>query len=115
MFIKLSIAIFLLRIAVERRYKWILKISIAIVTIWSLGIFFFDTFRCIPVESQWNNLIPHKCASGASFRAMSYVLSTLTIVSDFLYALLPIPMLWSVQMTKQAKFTVAIILSLGIL
>jgi hypothetical protein len=115
MFIKLSVAVFLLRIAVQKRYKWILNISMAIVTIWSLGIFFYDTFRCTPVEAQWNADIPHTCATGQSFRASSYALSFMTIISDWLYALIPIPMLWSVQMTKQAKVTVAVILSLGIL
>jgi len=116
MFIKLSIALFLLRIAVTRTYIWILRVSMAVVAIWSVAIWFYDLFQCIPVEAQWNYTMKDaKCVSGSSFVAAAYSISVMTIISDWLYALLPIPMLWSVQMSVQTKATVAFILSLGIL
>ena len=115
MLIKLSIGVFLLRIAVETRYKWILNISTMIVGLFSLAILLFDIFRCNPVEAQWDATIPHNCVSGRSFTQASYALAIMTIISDWFYALIPIPMLWSVQMTKQAKCTVVFVLSLGIL
>ncbi len=37
------------------------------------------------------------------------------LLTDTVQALLPIPMLWNVKMTKQAKVTVVLILGLGIL
>jgi len=116
MFIKLSIAIFLLRIAVKRRYIWTLRISIAIVTIWSLAIFFYDVFQCTPVAAQWDfTITPSKCISGDSFVSAAYSVSVMSILSDWMYAIMPIFMIWSVQMTAQKKFTVGVILSLGIL
>ncbi|PVH77743.1 hypothetical protein DL98DRAFT_389543, partial [Cadophora sp. DSE1049] len=115
MTLKLSIAIFLLRIAVKPLYIWILRISIVVVAIWSIVIFMYDIFQCLPVQAQWDFTIENpKCVSGTSFVAAAYSISVMTIVTDWLYALLPIPMLWSVQMTTQAKVTVAFILSLGI-
>jgi hypothetical protein len=116
MFIKLSIALFLLRVAAKRAYIWILRISMIVVTIWSVAIFLYDVFQCIPVEAQWNYTIKSaKCVSGPSFVAAAYSISVMTIVTDWLYAVLPIPMIWSVQMSVQAKVTVAFILSLGFL
>jgi hypothetical protein len=116
MFIKLSIAIFLLRIAVKRPYIWILHISMAVVLIWSVAIFIYDVFQCVPVQAQWDFTIKTaKCVSGPSFVAAAYSISVMTIVTDWLYALLPIPMIWSIQMSVQTKVTVAFILSLGIL
>ena len=116
MFIKLSIALFLLRIAVKLLYVWILRISMAVVAIWSVAIWIYELFQCIPVEAQWNYTIKNaKCDSGSSFVAAAYSISVMTIVTDWLYALLPIPMVWSVQMSVQTKMTVAFILSLGIL
>lgn len=116
MFIKLSIAIFLLRIAVKQRYKWILKISMYVVAIWSMGGFFFTIFQCWPVEAQWDFTIENaKCASSDAFVNAAYSISVLSIVSDWMYALLPIPMIWSAKMSFQTKFTVAFILSLGVL
>jgi hypothetical protein len=116
MFLKLSIAFFLLRIAVEPRYIWILRVSIFIVAIWSTAIFIFDLCQCRPVAAQWDLSIKDaRCVSGESFAQAAYSISVMTIVSDWLYALLPIPMIWHVQMTNQQKFTVIFILSLGVL
>lgn len=116
MFVKLSIAIFLLRIAVQKRYTWMLKISMGILTVWSLAIFFFQLFQCTPVQAQWDFRIPNsKCASSDSFVAATYAFSILTVLTDWFYAIIPIPMIWSVQMSMQKKLTVAFVLSLGIL
>ncbi|KAF8860571.1 hypothetical protein BDZ45DRAFT_724503 [Acephala macrosclerotiorum] len=115
MFIKLSIAIFLLRIAIQRPYIWILRISMVVVAIWSIAIFIYELFQCIPIAAQWDFTIKNaKCESGNSFAAAAYSISVMTIVTDWLYALLPIPMIWKVQMSLQAKTTVVFILSLGI-
>jgi hypothetical protein len=115
-FIKASIAVFLLRIAVKNVYKWILKISLAIIVLWTAGIFFFNIFQCSPVAFQWDFTIPGgKCVPGDSLVAAAYAFSILAVLSDWLYALLPIPMLWSVKMNLQTKISVTLILSLGIL
>ncbi|KAM0260738.1 hypothetical protein ACHAQJ_002654 [Trichoderma viride] len=115
MFIKMSIGIFLLRVSARRVYNWIICISLVMIVIWSLVIFFYDIFQCSPVQKQWDFRIQGgKCASTSDLVAAAYAISVMTIASDWLYALLPIPMLWSVKMTSQAKATVILILGLGI-
>ncbi|GJC88176.1 hypothetical protein ColLi_11014 [Colletotrichum liriopes] len=115
LFIKLSIGFFLLRLSNSKFYNWIIYVSSAIVTVWSLVIFFWNLFQCSPVEAQWDYAIPNsKCVSPDAVVAAAYSISVMTILSDWLYALLPIPMIWSVKMTKQAKATVIVILGLGI-
>ncbi|KAL7797535.1 hypothetical protein V8C37DRAFT_279492 [Trichoderma ceciliae] len=115
MFIKMSIGIFLLRVSARRVYNWIICVSLAMIMIWSLVIFFYDIFQCSPVQKQWDFRIQGgKCASPDDIIAAAYAISVMTIASDWLYALLPIPMLWSVKMTSQAKATVILILGLGI-
>ncbi|PFH57135.1 hypothetical protein XA68_15475 [Ophiocordyceps unilateralis] len=116
MFVKLSIGIFLLRLSnVWAVYKWILWISLIIVTLWSIGLFLWDIFQCIPVQKQWDFRIQHgTCASPKAIVDSVIALTVLTVSSDWLYALLPIPMVWNVKMTRQAKATVIVILGLGI-
>nr|RBQ89870.1 hypothetical protein FVER53263_08029 [Fusarium verticillioides] len=64
---------------------------------------------------QWDFRIKDgTCVSADQIVSAAYAISVMTVVSDWLYALLPIPMLWSVKMTKQAKTTVIAILGLGI-
>ncbi|KAH7264007.1 hypothetical protein B0J15DRAFT_524192 [Fusarium solani] len=115
MFIKLSIGVFLLRLSVKPVYTWIIWISLVIITIWSTVIFFWNMFQCSPVEKQWDfRITGGHCVSADQIVSAAYAISAMTIVSDWLYAILPIPMLWTVKMTKTAKATVIVILGLGI-
>lgn len=116
MFIKLSYATFLLRFAVGRRYRWTLQGSMVLVAIWSTALILWDIFQCKPVQAQWDYTIPgEQCVGSDQVVSAAYALSFMAIATDFLYALLPIPMLWNVKMTKQAKATVVVLLGLGIL
>lgn len=116
MFIKLSLGVFLLRLATQKRYKWIIWASMGVVFIWSTALFFWDIFQCKPVKSQWDYTIPvYTCVSAQEVVNAAYALSVLNILTDWLYALLPIPMIWNAKMTMQAKITVGLVLSLGIL
>lgn len=117
--IKLSIAIFLLRIAIQGRYRWIIYISMGIITVWSLALFIWDVFQCTPVQAQWDYTVlssdpTAKCASADAVVMAAYALSVMNILSDWLYALLPIPMIWNVKMTIEAKLTVSLVLGLGV-
>ncbi|XXH00088.1 hypothetical protein Hte_006430 [Hypoxylon texense] len=117
--IKLSIGIFLLRLASQKRYKYILYISIIIITIWSIVLFFWNIFQCNPVAAQWDYTMLQNdpnahCVSADEIVNAAYALSVMTILTDWLYALLPIPMVWGVKMTMQAKLTVVVILGLGV-
>jgi hypothetical protein len=116
MFVKLSIAIFLLRIAVQKRYTWTLKISIAILVIWSLATFFVELFQCAPVQAQWDFRIQNaRCAGPETFVDAAFSFSVLTVLTDWFYAIIPIPMIWSIQMSMEKKMAVAFVLSLGVL
>lgn len=136
MFVKLSIGVFLLRLATQKVYIWIIRVALVIVTLWSIGIFIWNLFQCTPVEKQWDfRITTGHCAGPNEIIAAAYALSVMTVLSDwffvscrhpyppfktlpltkYLQALIPIPMLWGVKMTKQAKATVIVILGLGVL
>lgn len=86
MFIKLSIGIFLLRVSARKVYNYIICISLAIIAVWSLAIFFYDIFQCSPVQKQWDFRIKGgKCASPDDIIAAAYAISVMTIASDWLY------------------------------
>ncbi|KAG6264519.1 hypothetical protein E4U48_006236 [Claviceps purpurea] len=115
MFIKLSIGIFLLRIATQKAYIWAIRIVLVIITLWSIGLFIWNLFQCTPIEKQWDfRITDGQCAGAGEVLTAAYALSVMTIVTDWFFALIPIPMLWGVKMSTQAKTTVILILSLGI-
>ncbi|KAL7625289.1 hypothetical protein AAE478_004505 [Parahypoxylon ruwenzoriense] len=117
--IKLSIGIFLLRLASQNRYKYTIYGSLIIVSIWSIVLFFWNMFQCNPVTAQWDYTILRNdpsshCVSADEIVNAAYALSVMNVLSDWLYALIPIPMLWKVKMTAQAKLTVVVVLGLGV-
>lgn len=86
MFVKLSIGIFLLRLSARPIYNLILKISLVVVALYTMGIFFWDVFQCTPVAKQWDFRIQTgHCASGQDIINAAYAISVLTIVSDWFY------------------------------
>jgi rhodopsin domain-containing protein len=86
MFIKFSIGIFLLRLAVRKIYRRIIWGSIFIVGVWSTVLFFWDLFQCSPVQAQWDYTIPNsKCVSADQIVAAAYALSVMTILTDWFY------------------------------
>ncbi|KAG7123390.1 hypothetical protein HYQ45_013879 [Verticillium longisporum] len=97
------------------RYIWTIYISLAIVMIWTLVIFFWNIFQCHPVQAQWDYTIQDAtCVTPDHIVSAAYSISVMTILSDWLYALMPIPMIWKVKMTVPAKISVILLLSLGI-
>lgn len=116
LFIKLSIAIFLLRLSSETKYRYALWISAAIVFVWSTVLFIWNMFfQCTPIAAQWDYTLGGVCVGSDQVVSAALALSAMTILSDFFYALLPVPIIWRVKMSIQAKITVMAILSLGIL
>lgn len=86
MFIKLSIGIFLLRLAMQKTYRYILWSSLVIVAIWSIVLFFWNLFQCKPVEAQWDyTLEGSTCVPIHEVVAAAYALSVMCILSDWLY------------------------------
>ena len=80
---------------------------------YSLVIFFYNLFLCHPVEFLWDHTIEGgSCAPGAL--GSSYALSALAIVSDFLFALLPAPLILLVKMNMTTKISAFGVLSFGI-
>ncbi|KAG5975402.1 hypothetical protein E4U58_000982 [Claviceps cyperi] len=115
MFIKLSIGFFLLRIATQKSYIWAIRIVLVIITLWSIGLFIWNLLQCTPIEKQWDfRITDGHCAGASEVLTAAYALSAMTIATDWFFALIPIPMLWGVKMSMQAKTTVILILSLGI-
>lgn len=86
MFVKLSIGVFMLRLSAKKVYTVIIKVSLVIVTLYTIGIFFWDVFQCMPVAKQWDyRILEGRCASGQDIVNAAYAISVLTVVSDWFY------------------------------
>jgi hypothetical protein len=64
---------------------------------------------------MWTPTIPRKCYTPKTSQALAFTHAALNILTDFIFAVvIPIPMLWGLNMNKRTKFAVMGILSLGI-
>jgi hypothetical protein len=113
-FVKISIGLLMLRIVVARRYTYVIIISMVLVTLWSLAELFFVIFQCRPVQYQWNDTIEGGVCTG-NFVSAAVAFSVMSIVSDWFYALFPVPVLWPLKINIQTKVSIGLILSLGIM
>ncbi|RDW59486.1 hypothetical protein BP6252_12573 [Coleophoma cylindrospora] len=97
MMLKLSVGAFLLRLLKSRLQRWTVYITLIVVTLYSL----------------WYPQSKGTCFSASIIVGTSYAFATLISFSDFLFAAMPIFLVWNLQMNTFMKFSVASIMSLG--
>ena len=68
-------------------------------------------FQCNPIAFAWDKTIPNgKCID---FNMMCLTTSILGVVTDFATLLLPLPILWKLQMHKKRKWGLTGVFLLG--
>lgn len=111
--IKLSIALMLIRIAQNRKaYVYAQWAMMGLFFVADGGACFYIIFQCSPVSNAWN--APSKCEPAVYLADVYYATTAVNIVTDWVTALLPIPLLWGVRLERSEKLSVAAILGLGI-
>ncbi|KKY39707.1 putative integral membrane protein [Diaporthe ampelina] len=112
-FSKISIAIFLLRIIVERIQVWFIYGALAINVMTGLVFFFVTTLQCQPISYFWHKEQPGTCVPIGIIIALTYLYSSLNIICDFTFALLPIFIVRKLNMKRRMKVAIMPLLSMG--
>lgn len=110
---KASIACFLIRITPDRVHRWIIYIALGVSVVCGVVFFFVALFQCSPVEYFWTRTGPGSCIPIDVIIDIVYAYSALSIITDFTFTILPIWMVWHLQMEKRMKFALIPILSLA--
>ncbi|KAK0709311.1 hypothetical protein B0T26DRAFT_652792 [Lasiosphaeria miniovina] len=113
-FFKIALLISYLRLfqgtnqVVYRRVVWS---AIVLIFLGHLGCTFALVFACNPVDKSWNPLTPGSClAPGPSFAGYAIV----TIISDVVVAVIPIPVLLKLKVSTGKKIGLIVIFLLGL-
>ncbi|KAI0512926.1 hypothetical protein F5B22DRAFT_637513 [Xylaria bambusicola] len=109
---KVSVALVLLRISgTEKRspIRLVLIGSIIVVTIFSVATFLALALQCRPVTLNWG-IGKGECVAPHVITDIAYAFSASDIASNWLYATLPIVMLWNVKLTLRVKLSVIFLL-----
>ncbi|KAJ5654740.1 hypothetical protein N7490_001743 [Penicillium lividum] len=115
-FAKISIAVALLRLTVKRVHHIILWGVIGLTIAIGLVFWLVLLLDCQPISYFWNQVDGEhtgKCLSVDILIDISYFYSAVTIICDFTLGILPIFLVWDLQMNRRTKMAVGGILSLG--
>ncbi|KAI1849691.1 hypothetical protein JX265_008028 [Neoarthrinium moseri] len=112
-FIKTSICATLLRLSVQRKFNYILW-GIIVVTILTTFVTLISVWiQCRPLAASWGE-VPGTCMDINVLITLTYVVSALNIATDWSVALLPIAILWKLQMARKVKIAVGFVMGLGV-
>lgn len=112
---KVSVGLFLLRITPSKRYQYFIWGCIVFTVLSSTGNLLTVMLQCRPLAFTWDASIPGgKCIPASHLKFAAFFNSSVAVLTDLTFALLPIPMLWRVQLNWKVKVAIAGVLSLGV-
>ncbi|KAL6793127.1 hypothetical protein V8C40DRAFT_237865 [Trichoderma camerunense] len=110
---KISVALVLYRIAtMAPLIRKILIASMVILSIVSIVSIFIFGFQCRPLSVAWG-VGTGTCLPGSTIANTAYAVSAADILFSWLYGLMPIYLLWSVQISMRTKIVVSVLLGFG--
>merc|ERR1712029_623623 len=110
--LKFSIGYFYLRVAVQRWRLWTIKLIMAGTILFSAVYLFLAMFQCTPISEFWNNHpASAKCIAAGPTMGISYALSSVNAAADWTLGILPLFIVWGLQMRTKTKALVVGILA----
>ncbi|KAF4990339.1 hypothetical protein FDECE_14415 [Fusarium decemcellulare] len=110
-FLKGSICMTLLRIAVVKAHRVIIWSTLVFSTVMT-GLAIIALFLiCRPISTAWGS--PGTCVTPVFIMALGYIVSSVAVITDLIVAVLPIFMLWDSRMKMATKVSVGVILGLA--
>ncbi|KKK19499.1 hypothetical protein ARAM_002941 [Aspergillus rambellii] len=111
---RMSIAVMLLRLVIDRVFFGILYGVMALSTIAGLIFFFFTIFQCTPVAYYWGRLtMQGKCLNTNTLLGIAYFYSAAATACDLTIGILPAVLIWNLRISHRAKLGIAVILGIG--
>lgn len=109
--IKLSLLAMYGAIFPQRRFHWALWFTTFLVVAWVIYGSFTGIFACVPVNALWEPGTPGaKCIT---YGTLVVAAGVHNIILDFIILALPVPMVWSLSMSKQKKWMLIFTFAMG--
>ncbi|KAH8592454.1 hypothetical protein B0O99DRAFT_517559 [Bisporella sp. PMI_857] len=113
-FVKISIGLFLLRLVSSKPYRYLIIGLLGFLALYTLGGSAALLARCRPFAANFDISIPGaQCYTVKTSQALAYFNSSCGIATDLIFAFIPCPLLWKLQINRKTKLSLMGILSLG--
>lgn len=109
-FVKVSIILQYLRIAVARAVRIGCYAFLAFVVAYGIETFFSGLFTCVPVSKFWNAATPGRCINDD---ALYFANAGINIFQDFCLIIFPVFILRKLVLPRREKISLVLILGLG--
>lgn len=116
MAIKQSIALMLLRFAVEDYHKKLIHIANSLLQVYSMILFFFVMLQCIPISFAWTRaqgVTDGLCMDPTITIRLTYGYSATFVLYDLTMAILPWFMVRKLQLDLRTRLMVTALLAFG--
>ncbi|KAF5539229.1 integral membrane protein PTH11 [Fusarium phyllophilum] len=110
---KISIGYLLLRITTRKLDVWILYGVMAITVCTGVVFFFVTLFQCSPISYFWNQDQPGKCVKPEVIMVFTYLYSVFSVISDFTCAILPMFLVFKLNMGRKTKLALIPIMAMA--
>ncbi|KAL7946742.1 hypothetical protein V8C42DRAFT_364050 [Trichoderma barbatum] len=111
--VKVSVGFFLLRVSIDIKHIWILRLSTASTLIFGTAFFFVGVFQCNPISAYWELYpgVEGYCIPERTIIIMNYVASCLNCIADWTFGILPAFIVWSLRMPLKTRVLVIALLT----
>ena len=109
--IRFSVILLYIRIFVTRSFRRTCYAILILNTIFFIATFLSSVLSCIPVGCQWSDTI--ECSSAVDAKSIDLPVAVANLLLDVTVIVLPMPVLWGLQMAVGKKATLSGMFGLG--
>jgi hypothetical protein len=114
MMLKISLGIFFGRLVVKSWQIGLIYVNVGINVFSSAAAFFYVLFRCgANVDNYVFQQLSNRCTPRSLDRFISYQQAAVTTLTDVVFVMLPVFILWNANMSRRSKISVGLILCLA--
>lgn len=110
---KISIGLFLLRVTVQQIHKWIIYGVMGLTVLTGLVFFFVTLLQCTPISYFWHKQQEGWCVPIDVIIALTFLYSVISVICDFTFAILPMFLVWNLNMSIRTRVVLVPILGMA--
>ncbi|KAJ4337031.1 hypothetical protein N0V95_008447 [Ascochyta clinopodiicola] len=111
--VKTSIGLFLLRVTIKPLHRWIIYIAMGLTVLTGLVFFFVTLLQCAPLSYFWDKSQKGWCIDVDVIIALTFLYSAVSVICDFTFAILPIFLVWNLNMSVKTRIMLIPILGMA--
>ena len=112
--LKISIGLFLLRVTIKPVQRWIIHIVMSLTVLTGLVFFFVTLLQCMPLSYFWDKFSQTgRCIDIDVIIVLTFIYSGVSVLCDFTFALLPIFLVWNLNMSAKTRILLIPILGMA--